>query len=166
MVNKKKLIKFIGKYIIFLIIILPKFGQAQILLGKTLTEIRKEYPDEFFAKEYDDDGNLRASISQPMGSYEYRFEKQTGKCTMIIYEPNEIETVNKLIQEYNENFVIKSENVWKAYINDGTHYYIYLAHEEETKINVFIYSLKNLEKKPIKGKKRKQIVKREAALKG
>lgn len=128
------------KLILFLIMILPIFSNAQAHLGISEKEIRSNYPDNTFEIGYTDDGQRYIKTFMLYGTFVYYFDKDSGLSNYCMQIVEEMPYLNGQVEDYNKKYVIISDTEWKAYLEGGSLMKIKLSYDEEYKLYVFKYT--------------------------
>lgn len=128
------------KLIFALLFLFPLIGQAQAHIGESLSGLKERYPDKNFKIEYADDGTKYTIAEQPLGSFIYYFDDETGLTYMCLQVPNDLQSLNAQVEIYNKKYVIISESSWKAYLGGGGTMKINLIYNEEYDTYIFYYT--------------------------
>ena len=131
------------KLIFALIIMLPILGKAQAHLGESLSGLKARYPEKYFKIEYTNDGTKYTTAEQPLGTFVYYFDRETGLTYMCIQVPNNLQALNTQVEIYNKKYVIVSDSSWKAYLDGGGTMKINLTYNEEYQTYIFYYTFLN-----------------------
>ena len=128
------------KYLLAIIVALPLIVNGQAHLGVTLSGLKQSYPEKYFKIGYTNDGTKYVTTEQPLGTFVYYFDKETGLTNFCIQVPKSMQALNTQVEIYNKKYVIISETSWKAYLEGGGLMNIRLVFDEEYKLYVFQYT--------------------------
>ncbi len=125
--------------LLFFVILLPIFSNAQAHLGSSESEIRKTHPDKTFTVSYADDGTKTISTFMIFGTFYYYISKETGLSYGCVQVIDDMPLLNGQIEAYNGKYVIISDSEWKAYLEGGGKMKITMTYDSEYEVYVFSY---------------------------
>ena len=125
--------------LLLLLISIPTFSSAQAHLFSSESEIKKLYPDKTFEIGYSEDGEKYIHTFMKYGTFFYYFDQESGLSNFCMQIIEEIPNLNGQVEAYNNQYVIISDNKWKAYLNGGGIININLEYNKEHEVYVFYY---------------------------
>jgi hypothetical protein len=128
------------KLIFAIALMLPILGQAQAHLGESLESLKKRYPDKYFKIEFTDDGTKYTTAEQPLGTFVYYFDEESGLTSFCIQIPDNMQALSAQVEIYNGKYVIISDTKWKAYLDGGGILNINLTYNENLESFIFVYT--------------------------
>jgi hypothetical protein len=125
------------KYLLGLLLVLSSFfGFSQSRIGFSEREIRNEFSAETFKVNFTDKGIKYIYFTSDYMTAMY-FLNSENICTHCIAIPNNVGTLNALVQRYNKEFVIINDVSWKYYTGSNI---IYITLNEINNVPTFIYT--------------------------
>ncbi len=113
-------------FVLFIFLISHQQSSAQAMLGYTKRAIEKNWKEAGYTLKSDyfinKDGNRRDfyMIQLKNKNAYYFFDKEAGNiCTLTVIEPLNQGEINRLVEEYNNQYVIISDTEWKMYSYAG-----------------------------------------------
>ncbi len=97
-----------------MLVSLSAFSQAR--LGSSLEDIKTEFPAGTLGKSSNETPIFTVILSDLRIIY---FINQQGFCSGTALYPNNIVTVNGLVEKYNGKYTILSSKKWRAYLQGG-----------------------------------------------
>jgi hypothetical protein len=128
------------KILLTILLLFPLLVNAQAHLGESLSGLRARYPDIVFELESTNDGSRYTMAEQPLGTFVYYFDSETGLTEMCVQIPDNLQALNTQVEIYNKKYVILTESSWKAYLDGGVTMNISLIYNEEYETYIFYYT--------------------------
>lgn len=128
------------KILLTILLLFPLLVNAQAHLGESLSGLRARYPEKVFKVEYTTDGSGYTMAEQPLGTFVYYFDSETGLTEMCVQIPDNLQALNTQVEIYNKKYVILTESSWKAYLDGGITMEINLVYNEEYETYIFYYT--------------------------
>ncbi len=110
--------------------------KAQVRLGYTESQIRKEFPEKIWERLLDN-GEMCINSNFRLGEYWYFFSAATNLCYGVTEIPFSNANLNEQVEYNNRHYVVTSETSWTVYQEDGGIFYIKLVYLDAMKKNVF-----------------------------
>ena len=130
----------IYKVLIIAFLVLNIKAYSQACLGYHEDYIRAKYPYNVWYSGYINDGSRYISSVMTFGTFYYFFNSNTGECYLCTQVPFNQNTLNTIVQDYNNTYVITSDTSWSAYLDNGVIMYIKLIWVEADQKSVFYYT--------------------------
>jgi hypothetical protein len=123
-------------FIILISFIFSKNVFSQARLGYTEQQIENIFSEKNFHTGYADDGTKYIYTEFNLCIAAYYFNSY-GISDMVILIPKTQGNLNALVERYNSQYVIISQNQWKAYLKNGGIITIYLFYNDNGPYFVF-----------------------------
>jgi len=94
-------------------------GYSQGVVGLTVHELKDAFPDNEFTKDYMDEGVLYVTNFN-CSKFAYFVRNGTDVVEFSICFPTSDRCLSMYIEKFNREYVILSENKWKAYLGGST----------------------------------------------
>lgn len=103
------------KYIIFFILFFSAvLLSAQCRIGSTYADIYSEFETNEPSVHFTDKGQLYLSVQVETGNVLFYFDTDKN-CTETVIFPNDDDTVNFYVENFNKHYVIISPTSWRMY---------------------------------------------------
>jgi hypothetical protein len=106
------------KKLLLLLLLLPALTFSQGVVGLTVHELKDAFPENSFTNDYMDEGVLYVTDFN-CSKFAYFVRNGTDVVEFSICFPTTDRCVSLFIEKFNREYVIISENKWKAYL-DGS----------------------------------------------